>query len=660
MADQVEKTVILNLEVDQSKAVKDLERTESAILDLKKQQAELNKEYRAGRISQAEYVRENLKLQQSLRKENEQKRTLNKLIQTESGSRNALKARVSELVKEYDNLNTTTVKGIKRQEELQKELSELNAQITKTSKSAGLFKDQIGNYPAAFGEAAKNINVAGVSVGDIGAKLSSFANPATAAVGLATALGAAYARSTLGAKDLEFAQNQLSSATTLLTNQLASLVTSAEDGEGAITKLFNASIDFVQESPLFLGFNVLLASLGINLEDIQQKSKRLAMVQEELEDLALDEEFARGKISDRLAENQELLTQIADEQRDIVDKVADAEKISENLNANQSEILSVLFQQKSVIDEQLAADKENDALKRAQAEKEREINKIIADTEKKIQANNRLQDDLNAKLQEEIRLRNLVANQGGRNVPIPTGANAPTGSDFTQDAAANAQINTTKAVNNAVLKLNKDAYEQDLKAKKLFNELKIKSDQETVRALATIFGESSELFDESTGAYKILASAQTLISTYLSAQRAYESMVGIPFTGPALGAAAAAIAVAQGLQRVAAINGIEFAEGGYTGAGGKYDVAGVVHKGEYVTPKHVVESPVARPHLAALERMRTGYADGGFVTNTNISDAQQSLIMMNAIKMLPAPEVSVKEITTKQNRVFVKERRSRI
>jgi lambda family phage tail tape measure protein len=33
-----------------------------------------------------------------------------------------------------------------------------------------------------------------------------------------------------------------------------------------------------------------------------------------------------------------------------------------------------------------------------------------------------------------------------------------------------------------------------------------------------------------------------------------------------------------------------FSEGGYTGDGGKYDVAGVVHRGEYVVPANVVNS----------------------------------------------------------------------
>ncbi|WP_331436291.1 transglycosylase family protein [Gordonia sp. w5E2] len=71
---------------------------------------------------------------------------------------------------------------------------------------------------------------------------------------------------------------------------------------------------------------------------------------------------------------------------------------------------------------------------------------------------------------------------------------------------------------------------------------------------------------------------------------------------------------------------VSFATGGYTGAGGKYQVAGVVHKGEYVVPQEGV-TPASMPLLAALragwvpsaEFLRgmfgdmPGYADGGAV-----------------------------------------------
>lgn len=52
-----------------------------------------------------------------------------------------------------------------------------------------------------------------------------------------------------------------------------------------------------------------------------------------------------------------------------------------------------------------------------------------------------------------------------------------------------------------------------------------------------------------------------------------------------------------------------FASGGYTGAGGKSDPAGIVHKGEYVIPKNVVD----RVGVRNVERLMQGYAEGGLV-----------------------------------------------
>lgn len=644
-AEEEKRTVILDFQVDQSKAVKDLERTESAILDLKKEQSDLNKEYKAGTISQAQYVRENLKLQQSLKKENDQKRVLNKLIETESNSRNALKARVSSLVKEYDNLNQSTEKGIKRAQELEKELKDLNAQINKGSKSAGIFKDQIGNYPEAFKNAASEIRIAGTSVSDLGTKLTALMNPVTAVVGVVGALGAAYARSTIGAKDLEFAQARLSAATTILTNAFASFISSAEDGQGVVSSFLDEILDRF-------------------IPAISAVSETVAQVQEEIEDIGREELEIRAGISDRLEENQELLTLIADDAVGLNEKLNATNTILANLVNNQAELVSVKQKELEATETLLAFDQQNEDLQTRVLQIKREISKTEADTEKRIQAILRTQNELNQKLAEENRIRAFLAKQGGRNSAAdqailegqPTQS---TGSDFNEQSGANIQIDSAKTINDAILRINEDFYQKDLDSKKAYNELKVEADKETTRALGIIAGEASQLFDESTGAYKILASASTLIGTYAAAQKAYESLVGIPFAGPGLAAAAAAVAVAQGLARVAAINGVQFAEGGYTGDGAKYDVAGVVHKGEYVTPKHLVESPAAKPHLAALERMRTGYADGGFVTNTNTFDANQSLMMMNAIKMLPPPVVGVREITRVQNQVNVKEAISR-
>lgn len=58
--------------------------------------------------------------------------------------------------------------------------------------------------------------------------------------------------------------------------------------------------------------------------------------------------------------------------------------------------------------------------------------------------------------------------------------------------------------------------------------------------------------------------------------------------------------------------------GGYTGAGGKYEPAGIVHRGEYVVPKKDVNQRTGLPYADAMGRLQRGasgpgYAGGGFV-----------------------------------------------
>src|SRR5690348_11196958 len=247
----MEETVLLEFQVDQSQAQKDLEKTEKALLDTKKAQQELQTQYKKGEVSQEQYIKENLKLQNTLKKESEQKKTLTKLIETENNSRNAQKILISQLTKEYDNLDRSTAAGIKREKELTEQLKSLNEQVTKSSKSAGLFKDQIGNYPQAFGEAAKSINVAGVSVGDMGSKLMSLAGPAgiaTTAVGVIGALGAAYANSAAGARDLDFAQNLLGVSAGILSERFADVLGAGDEQIGMFSRLTGAFLAYIDAS----------------------------------------------------------------------------------------------------------------------------------------------------------------------------------------------------------------------------------------------------------------------------------------------------------------------------------------------------------------------------------------------------------------------------
>ncbi|MEP1992109.1 MAG: hypothetical protein ABJJ09_10720, partial [Ascidiaceihabitans sp.] len=62
-----------------------------------------------------------------------------------------------------------------------------------------------------------------------------------------------------------------------------------------------------------------------------------------------------------------------------------------------------------------------------------------------------------------------------------------------------------------------------------------------------------------------------------------------------------------------------FAEGGFTGQGGKHEPAGVVHKGEYVMSK-AATSAIGVGNLEALHKAaKRGYAEGGLVSGVKAS-----------------------------------------
>jgi hypothetical protein len=109
-----------------------------------------------------------------------------------------------------------------------------------------------------------------------------------------------------------------------------------------------------------------------------------------------------------------------------------------------------------------------------------------------------------------------------------------------------------------------------------------------------------------------------------------------------------------------------FAEGGFTGNGSGtpdssgFKVAGVVHEGEYVVPKRMVESAAYKPIINDLERARTrGYATGGFVQNTASTGTESTLAAIAALANRPVvvavtdivKETNALNVTVSQNRV---------
>lgn len=75
---------------------------------------------------------------------------------------------------------------------------------------------------------------------------------------------------------------------------------------------------------------------------------------------------------------------------------------------------------------------------------------------------------------------------------------------------------------------------------------------------------------------------------------------------------------------------IGFASGGYTGKGGKYEPAGIVHKGEWVANRELIKNKRAQPHLKFLEKLRLGlpgYAEGGPVKDLDEALGEKELFL---------------------------------
>jgi TP901 family phage tail tape measure protein len=181
---------------------------------------------------------------------------------------------------------------------------------------------------------------------------------------------------------------------------------------------------------------------------------------------------------------------------------------------------------------------------------------------------------------------------------------------------------------------------------------------------ATALGALSGVLNQNSIAAKALAISQAAINTYLGVTEILRTPSALVEPAASIQRVASiATVLATGLGAVARIRG--FADGGYTGDGGKYEPAGVVHRGEYVLPQEVVRS-IGVGNLDSLRSMftrqapgRQSYATGGLVgatlPSTSMFAAQAAA---EANTMVLQPVLPVESLRTVQQRVAVREQRS--
>ncbi|MFI9867622.1 phage tail tape measure protein, partial [Acinetobacter baumannii] len=146
-------------------------------------------------------------------------------------------------------------------------------------------------------------------------------------------------------------------------------------------------------------------------------------------------------------------------------------------------------------------------------------------------------------------------------------------------------------------------------------------------SLTSMFG---SMFGEQSKAYKIMFAADkayAIAAAGISIQQsiAKAASVGFPANIPLI-----ASAIAQGASIIANIRAIKdqgFADGGYTGSGGKYQPAGIVHKGEVVWSQEDIKRWGG---VGLVEKMRKSANPEAFLNNNALADSVMRRAMMSS------------------------------
>ncbi|WGF58038.1 tape measure protein [Acinetobacter baumannii] len=146
-------------------------------------------------------------------------------------------------------------------------------------------------------------------------------------------------------------------------------------------------------------------------------------------------------------------------------------------------------------------------------------------------------------------------------------------------------------------------------------------------SLTSMFG---SMFGEQSKAYKIMFAADkayAIAAAGIAIQQsiAQAAKVGFPTNIPLI-----ASAIAQGASIIANIRAIKdqgFAEGGYTGRGGKYQPAGIVHKGEVVWSQEDIKRWGG---VGLVEKMRKSANPEAFLNNNASADSVIRRAMMSS------------------------------
>ena len=170
-------------------------------------------------------------------------------------------------------------------------------------------------------------------------------------------------------------------------------------------------------------------------------------------------------------------------------------------------------------------------------------------------------------------------------------------------------------------------------------------------ALMEFQGENKAAFE----AGKAISIATATVDTYESAQKSFNAMADIPIVGPALGAVAAAAAVASGIVRVKKIKDTKFNSGATPSASAGGSSSSASSSSSAATTS-ATTSQVGGSAYYDYAGLDTGTSAAGRAVQSSAADSDRMTRedMVAAIEAQPAPVVSVKDINEGQEARKVK------
>ncbi|WP_187576825.1 phage tail length tape measure family protein [Klebsiella pneumoniae] len=147
----------------------------------------------------------------------------------------------------------------------------------------------------------------------------------------------------------------------------------------------------------------------------------------------------------------------------------------------------------------------------------------------------------------------------------------------------------------------------------------------TADIMRTGFGEQSAIYKVAFAASKAFAIADSMVKIQ---QAIASGAVSAPYPANIIAMASIAAQTASIVSNIQAVSGVGFASGGYTGPGGKYQPAGIVHKGEYVFD----QASTNRIGVSQLEALRNGQPLDATLGRTGFGTGVQNVNSDNSSK----------------------------